>query len=119
VENRIREEIMQRHNCTFKPNISNSDYYIHHNSSTGNLLDRIEQWVEYKEKKIDELKSFKELQFRDSHTFAPKVIAKAHLKSLKQPKTKGLRRSESSYSQLGIKYLKYKRKGSLKNRMFM
>lgn len=88
VESKIKEEILMQKQCTFKPKILHSskristlnlmdiDKTFRSYSSTSNLLHRLDQWAEYREKKIGELKHLSELEFRDTHTFAPKITSK-------------------------------------------
>ena len=93
IENRIKQEIERQNLCTFRPNITRSsnenpsDLHIgcnlNHNEYTGDILERIEQWVDYKERKINEMREINELQFQDTHTFKPKIKKFSRSKSKK------------------------------------
>ena len=67
--------------------INPSDLHIgcnlNHNEYTGDILERIEQWVDYKERKINEMREINELQFQDTHTFKPKIKKFSRSKSKK------------------------------------
>jgi hypothetical protein len=65
--------------------------------------------VDYRERKIEDLRKVSEVEFKDTHTFAPKITRKWRSKSKRCLGSARLLRSESSYSQLGMKYLKSRR----------
>ncbi|CAI2386699.1 unnamed protein product [Moneuplotes crassus] len=134
VEKRIRDEVRKNQQCTFRPRkVAGgvcSRSYVSFNCPATSIhssqkkkqqmtLKRLEDWVNYKEKKIRAMKELSEMEFKDTHTFRPKVKRMNRSRSSKAMRKlsssgtlgkgqSGKMLAQNSYSELGLKYFQSK-----------